>query len=157
MPCCSAAPVAVHAVSPRLFVSGCTIRSPPVTLIGHSSAEPAGHQIFISCFLTGAERRNGWRSVWRDAVLISPGLPLPLRPSCHTFSACSLHNMLLRDDGFILKTSALGFAQYTPPKTCPLISVNSSHSYPDRDPISPPQSRVGGMFQTLKQPLIMGH
>lgn len=46
MPCCSVATVAAHSVSPRLFVSGCTIQSPPVRLIRHSSEGAAGPQIF---------------------------------------------------------------------------------------------------------------
>lgn len=81
MPRCTGLIVGAFSVSPRLAVSGCTARFRPVRLIRHSSEEATGHRVFISGSLTEAEPRDGRRRWCRGAVLISPRLPIPLRPS----------------------------------------------------------------------------
>ncbi len=94
MPCCSVVIVGVYSVSARLAVSGCNIHFRPVRLIRHSLEEDTGHRAFIACFLTEAELRNGLRSWWRDAVLISPALPVSLRPARRSSQSHILRTVL---------------------------------------------------------------
>lgn len=124
MPCCSVVIVVAHSVSPRLFVSGCTIHSRPVRLIRHSSEEAAGHRIFISCFPTEAELRNGPRSSQRDAVLISPGLQIPLRPTSHSSHCTHILSMLKTKKKCTVHSEFTDIVRLKPTKRYTLIPVS---------------------------------